>query len=236
MLKAVLFDLDGTLLPMNEETFIPKYLKLLSERMEPKGYNKEDFIKVLWSGTKKMYLNDGAKTNEDVFWEEFSSYFGKEALKDKCYIDEFYTNEFLQTKSECFSNPLAKLIVKFVKDNNLLCILSTNPLFPKVATISRMGFVGLDESDFDYISCYENSKFSKPNPLYFKEILEKFNLKPNEIILFGNNTYEDGECALKLGIKTYLIKGYIIYNPKSAHKFEEIDMDEIISKIKYHLK
>ena len=47
MLKAVLFDLDGTfLLPMNEETFIPKYLDLLSTRMEPKGYNKEAFIKV----------------------------------------------------------------------------------------------------------------------------------------------------------------------------------------------
>lgn len=87
MLKAILFDLDGTLLPMNEETFIPKYLKLLSERMEPKGYNKEDFIKVLWSGTKKMYLNDGSKTNEDVFWNEFSSYFGDDSLKDKDYID-----------------------------------------------------------------------------------------------------------------------------------------------------
>lgn len=134
MIKAVLSDLDGTLLPMNEETFIPMYLNLLSERMEPKGYNKESFINVLWSGTKKMYLNDGSKTNEDVFWNEFSSYFGVDSLKDKDYIDEFYTTEFLQTKSECKDNPLAKQIVKFVKDNNLLCVLSTNPLFPRVAT------------------------------------------------------------------------------------------------------
>lgn len=235
MIKAILFDLDGTLLPMNEETFIPKYLKLLSERMEPKGYNKEDFIKVLWSGTKKMYLNDGSKTNEEVFWDEFSSFFGKDALKDKKYIDEFYTNEFLQTKNVCKSNPLAKQIVKFVKDNNLLCILSTNPLFPRVATKSRMGFVGLEESDFHYYSYYENSKYTKPNPMYFKDILDKFNLKPEEVILFGNNTYEDGECALKLGIKTYLVKGYIIYSPKATHTFKEIEMKDVIPTIKSYL-
>ena len=197
MLKAVLFDLDGTLLPMNEETFIPKYLDLLSTRMEPKGYNKETFIKVLWSGTKKMYLNDGTKTNEEVFWEEFASYFGNDALKDKNYVDEFYTNEFLQTKSECKENPLAKQIVKFVKDNNLLCILSTNPIFPRVATKSRMGFINLEETDFDYYSYYENSKYTKPNPLYFQDILDRYNLKPEEVILFGNNTYEDGECAFE---------------------------------------
>ena len=98
-----------------------------------------------------------------------------------------------------------------------------------------MGFVGLEESDFDYYSYYENSKYTKPNPMYFKDILDKFNLKPEEVILFGNNTYEDGECALKLGIKTYLVKGYIIYNPKATHTFKEIEMKDVIPTIKSYL-
>ena len=235
MLKAVLFDLDGTLLPMNEEPFIKKYLGLLSLRMEDKGYPRDLFIKTLWDGTKNMYLNDGSKTNEEVFWDTVVSVFGKDSLNDKDYLDEFYTNEFLETKTECGDNPLAKPIVKFVKDNNLLCILSTNPLFPRVATKSRMGFVNLEESDFDYYSYYENSKFTKPNPKYFQEILDKFNLKSDEVILFGNNTYEDGECTLQLGIKTYIVKGYIINHPKTKNSFQEITMEEIISTIKSHL-
>lgn len=235
MLKAVLFDLDGTLLPLDEQTFISKYLNLLANRLEKKGYNKEEFINVLWSGTKKMYLNDGTKTNEEVFWDEFTCHFGQESLKDKDFIDEFYTNEFLLTKSECEENKLAKEIVNFVKKNNLLCILSTNPLFPRVATKSRMGFVNLEESDFDYYSYYENSRFSKPNPKYFLDILNKFNLKPEEVILFGNNTYEDGECALMCNIKTYLVGNYIIHHPKSNHNFETIHMDEVIKTIQKHL-
>ena len=235
MLKAVLFDLDGTLLPMNEEEFIPLYLDLLATRMESKGYNKEKFISALWSGTKKMYLNNGTKTNGEIFWDEFSSHFGKDSLKDKEYIDEFYTNEFLKTKEACKENKYAKEIVKFVKNSNLLCILSTNPIFPKIATKTRMGFVGLIENDFDYYSYYENSHYTKPNPYYFLEILDKFNLKSDEVILFGNNTFEDGECALKCGIKTYIVDGFVIYHDKSFHSFPVIKMEDVTKIIKNHL-
>ena len=236
MLKAVLFDLDGTLLPMNEESFIPKYLNLLANRMEPRGYNKEDFIKVLWSGTKKMYLNDGSKSNEQVFWDEFTSFFGKDCLKDKAYVDEFYTNEFLQTKSECKENSLAKKIVKFVKDNNLLCILSTNPIFPSVGTITRMSYIDLLESDFDFVTFYENFNFTKPNPMYFKKLLEKYSLKPEEVILIGNNELEDAWCANQVGIKAYLVKDYLITSDKLIEKAEIISMEEVIPVIKKEME
>jgi hypothetical protein len=58
-----------------------------------------------------------------------------------------------------------------------------------------------------------------------------FILKPEEVILFGNNNYEDGDCASSLGIKTYLVKGYIIYNPKAKGTYEEIEMKDIIPTI-----
>lgn len=236
MLKAVFFDLDGTLLPLKEDLFINTYLELLSTRLETRGYNKEKFIKTLWDGTKKMYINDGSKTNEELFWEEFVSVYGKESLKDKEFIDDFYNNEFLLTKKVCGENKYAREIVEFVKNNNLICVLSTNPLFPQIATRQRMGFVGLKEDDFDYYSHYSNSSYSKPNPKYFMELLKMFNLKPDEVILFGNNTYEDGECALMCGIKTYLVEGYIINNPKATHTFPVIKMEEVTSVIRKHLK
>lgn len=235
MLKAVLFDLDGTLLPMREDEFVPLYVKLLIKKISLHGYEEEKLTKVLWAGNKRIVLNDGMKSNEEVFWEELCSHLGEDFIKEKEYIDSFYTNEFLETKRICKENKLAKEIVKFVKDNNLLCILSTNPVFPRVCTKTRMGFVDLEESDFDYCSYYENSSYSKPNPIYFLEILEKFNLEPEEVILFGNNTYEDGECALKCGIKTYLVGDYIIYHDKAIHYFPVIKMEEVTKTIQKHL-
>lgn len=236
MLKAVFFDLDGTLLPLNEDEFTKLYFGMLCKRMEPFGYNPEELVNVIWTGTKKMYLNDGTKTNEEVFWKTFEEFYGKEKLKDKDFIDEFYTNEFRKTKNSCDENPYALDIIKYCHDMNLITVLSTNPIFPKEGTKTRMSFIGLKESDFDYVTTYENSNFCKPNPAYFKMLLKKFNLKSDEVILFGNNTYEDGECAYACGIKCYMVGDYIINHPKTQHNFEHIDMSQVINVIKSHYK
>lgn len=235
MLKAVFFDLDGTLLPLNEEEFTKIYFSLISKRMIPLGYEPEELISVIWAGTKAMYKNDGSKTNEEVFWDVFKSHYGIEKMKDKEYIDEFYTNEFRKTKESCEENPLAKDIISFCKDNNLLVVLSTNPIFPKTGTMTRMSYIGLKEEDFDYVTYYENSSYCKPNPMYFKKLLNKFNLKPEEVIVFGNNTYEDGECAKLCGIECFMVGNYVINSPKTNTQFEHILMEKVIDKIKEYL-
>lgn len=235
MIKAVFFDLDGTLLPLDEDKFTKYYFTLLCERMARLNYKAEELVDVIWTGTKAMYQNDGSKTNEEVFWQVFKAHYGEEKLVDKAFIDAFYVNEFKNTINVCKENSLAKEIIKFCNDNKLLTVLSTNPIFPKVGTLTRMGFVNLKEEDFTYITSYENSRYTKPNPKYFKEILDKLNLKPDEVILFGNNTYEDGECSYACGIKCYMVGDFIINHPKATNLFEHIQMNKVIDKIKEHI-
>ena len=236
MIKAVFFDLDGTLLPLDENKFLELYFKLICRRMAPKGYEPEQLVKVIWEGTKRMYQNDGSKTNETVFWETFLEFYGKDKCLDKEYLDAFYSEEFLQTKAACAPNPLAKEIIAFCNNNKLITVLSTNPIFPAIGTQNRMGFVDLKPTDFALFTAYENSCYCKPNPKYFIALLNKFNLKPEEVIVFGNNTYEDGECALACGIKCYLVGDYIINHPKATHVFEHLNMDEVISVIQKHMQ
>lgn len=232
MLKAVFFDLDGTLLPMDEEKFTKYYFKLLCERMAPYGFESEKLVEVIWGGTKEMYKNDGTKTNEERFWEFFEKVYGPEKLVHKNFINEYYVNEFKQTINACAPNPMAREIVDYCKENLEYVVLSTNPIFPKMGTITRMGFVGLTEEDFDFITTYENFNFSKPNPNYFTELLKKFELKPEEVIVFGNNTLEDATCAKMAGIKCYLVGDFIINHPKVEETFSIIKMHEVIETIK----
>ena len=237
MIKAVFFDLDGTLLPLNEDAFIKLYFKLLSKRLIPLNYNPEDLMKVVWNGTNAMFRNDGSKTNEEVFWQCFKEFYGEDRVeKDRHIIDEFYVNEFVLVKEACDDNPLAREIVDYCNNKGLFVGLSTNPIFPRIATLTRMSFVGLKEEDFKFITAYEDSRYCKPNPKYFMYLLEKYNLKPEEVILFGNNTYEDGDCSLACGIKCYMVGDYIIYNPNAKHEYEHIRMDEVIPTIEKHLK
>lgn len=235
MIKAVFFDLDGTLLPMDEEEFIKVYFISLYKKVAHLNYEKEKLIKTIWDGTEAMYKNDGTYTNEQVFWNLFKKYYSEDQLKDKEIFDSFYINEFKSTKNVCKDNPLAKEIVNFCKNNLKYTILSTNPIFPYAGTLTRMSFIGLKEDDFDFITAYENSSYCKPNPKYFEFLLNKFNLKADEVILFGNNTIEDAYCATQVGIKTYLVDGNIIDKKGLLNKFELIQMEDIIPTIKKHL-
>ena len=235
MIKAVFFDLDGTLLPMDEEEFIKVYFISLYKKVAHLGYEKEKLIKTIWDGTEAMYKNDGTHTNEQVFWNLFKKYYSEDQLKDKEIFDSFYINEFKSTKNVCKDNRLAKEIVNFCKNNLKYTILSTNPIFPYAGTLTRMSFIGLKEDDFDFITAYENSSYCKPNPKYFEFLLNKFNLKADEVILFGNNTIEDAYCAAQVGIKTYLVDGNIIDKKGLLDKFEIIQMNEVIPTIKKHL-
>ena len=40
-IKVVLFDLDGSLLPMDQEVFIKTYLEMLVKNISPHGYQPE---------------------------------------------------------------------------------------------------------------------------------------------------------------------------------------------------
>ena len=231
MLRAVFFDLDGTLLPMDENQFTEIYFGLLYKYVKDLGYQKDELISVIWEGTKAMYKNDGSMTNCDAFWKFFEEHYGKERLTDKEIFDRFYVTDFEKSKGVCDDNPLAREIVLYAKNNLDYVVLSTNPIFPLNGTLMRMGFVGLKKEDFSFITAYENSRYTKPNPNYFLDLLEKFSLKPEEVILFGNNDIEDYYCAKMAGIDCYLVGNHLILHPDKHINCPVIQMEDVIDVI-----
>lgn len=67
MLKAILFDLDGTLLPMDQDTFVNAYFTEILKKFVPLGYDGKKLTKNLWEGTKAMIENDGKKLTKKFF-------------------------------------------------------------------------------------------------------------------------------------------------------------------------
>ena len=43
-IKVVLFDLDGTLLPMDQDIFVKTYFGLLAKKLAPYGYEPDKLI------------------------------------------------------------------------------------------------------------------------------------------------------------------------------------------------
>lgn len=208
-LKMILFDLDGTLLPMDQEQFTKYYFGLLAKKLAPLGYQPEALIDGIWKGTAAMVKNKGDKNNEAVFWDTFAALLGDHVRADEPTFDHFYRNEFQQVKASCGLNPLAAKAVAMVKQKGLRTALATNPIFPAVATESRMAWAGLNPADFELYTTYENSCHSKPNPAYYQDILAKLGVQPEECLMVGNDVGED-MIAETLGMKVFLLTDCLI--------------------------
>ena len=209
MTKAILFDLDGTLLPMDQEVFVRDYLGRMAVFLAPHGYDPQSLIKAVWAGTGAMVKNDGKALNEDVFWYVFNSILGRDAKQDLALFEEFYRTEFQKAKDSCGFHPMAAETVRQIKAMGYRLILATNPLFPAIATYSRIRWAGLNPEDFELVTTYENSRFCKPNPDYYREILGKISLDGSQCLMVGNDVGED-MIAGTLGMKTFLLTDCLI--------------------------
>ena len=211
MIKAVLFDMDGTLLPMDVKIFEKLYFKSLAARVAVLGYQPQALIDGIWRGTEAMIKNDGKKLNSEVFWQTFADIFGQQARADAEKFDDYYRTDFVAAKAACGLNPKAAEVVKALKSRGLTVVVATNPLFPEVAQEQRLAWAGLDKSDFSLITHYDNSHFCKPNLKYYEEILEELGLEGSECLMVGNDVNED-MIAEQLGMKVFLITDCLL-NP-----------------------
>ena len=209
MTKAILFELDGTLLPMDQDVFVKDYLGRMARFLAPHGYDPQLLVKALWAGTGAMVQNDGSTRNEDTFWRVFNGLVGKDARQDEEVFQRFYETDFQRSRDCCGHNPAAAEAVRDIKAMGYRVALATNPLFPAVATRSRTRWAGLEPEDFEQVTTYENSRYCKPNLDYYREILDKLGLEGPDCLMVGNDVGED-MTAEKLGMKVFLLTDCLI--------------------------
>lgn len=208
-ITTVLFDLDGTLLPMDQEEFAKAYFGLLAKKLAAHGYEPKELVGEIWAGTGAMVKNTGEKTNEEVFWDSFARHYGQRVKKDIPVFDEFYRKDFAGVKEVCGFKTQAAETIALCRACGWRVALATNPIFPAVATENRIRWAGLTPENFEIYTTYENSRYCKPNPDYYREVAERLGVSPEECLMVGNDVTED-MVAEQLGMKVFLLTDCII--------------------------
>ena len=231
MIKIILFDLDGTLLPMQQDDFTTAYFNGLSKKLAPYGYEPKRLVGGVWQGTKAMVKNDGTQTNEQVFWKEFASLFGDKVYEDIDRFNEFYATDFDKLKSYCGYNEQANKTIRALKEKGYTLVIASNPVFPMTAQKKRMSWAGVNPDDFALITSYENSHYCKPNPQYYKEIAERLGVKPSDCLMVGNDTTEDAAAKL-MGMDFFLLTDCLLNKEsKDISKFRRGSFAQLLNYI-----
>jgi FMN phosphatase YigB (HAD superfamily) len=208
-IRCILFDLDGTLLPMDQNSFFHAYFGGLIKKLAPLGFDGETLYQTIWKGTGAMIQNDGSVYNQDRFWDVMHRTYGAKIDEALPYFDDFYANEFALVQQVCGFNPQAAQVVRELKQRGYMVALATQPAFPAVATQSRIRWAGLEAEEFAFVSTFENSKFCKPNPKYYEEIAQTLGVAPKECLMVGNDISDDMPAA-QTGMKVFLLADCLI--------------------------
>lgn len=207
-MNTVLFDLDGTLLPMEMEVFVKGYVGGIIETMTANGRDGKLIADAVFEGVGAMIHNDGTKVNEDVFWNTFEI---KTGIAKKDIIDEFvdfYVNKFDEVDTGVTSPNMLEAVAT-LKEKGYKLYLTTNPLFPRIATEKRIKWAGLNINDFELVTTYEDTHYCKPNIKYYLEVINKHNLDVNQCLMVGNDVKEDGAIQ-QLGVDLYLVDDFLL--------------------------
>jgi FMN phosphatase YigB (HAD superfamily) len=203
-IRGILFDLDGTLLNVEMNTFVFNYVEGLSHCFSDLA-NHRDFARaVIDSAFEMLRSDDEERTNEDFFLDRMFRRLGIPPLLFQKRL-EVYIRDGLQSLAPLVRPfPLSRRILRLCFESDLKVILATNPVFPRPVVDARLHWGKLNDFPFHLVTSYENCRFCKPHPRYFQDILVSQGLKPGESLMVGNDSKYDLPAG-RTGIPTFLL-------------------------------
>ncbi len=209
MITTLLFDLDGTLLGLDHDSFLEDYFTLLtgefSDLIAPQVMKDH----ILAATGAMVTSSDGSSTNREIFWKDFLSRVSLQPEVLEPRFMAFYREVFPRLKTHGTRLKLAEKTVAVAEKRGLEMVIATNPVFPRQAILERMEWAGIGDYSYSLITSYERMHYCKPQPAYYREILSYIHRDPEECMIVGNDMEED-MVATTLGIKAFLVEEYLI--------------------------
>lgn len=211
MFKAVLFDLDGTLLNIDMDYFLKHYFRKMVELAAKMGYKEGNrLVNQVWRSTEVMIADlDPKSSNEEIFMRDFCQSWPYSPEEITSFFGRYYQECFPRLEGFCSPFPGIPEMVNYIIKQDLKVVIATNAVFPMSALQERIRWAGLGDHDFELVTSYEIMHFCKPHVQYYEEIAEKIGVNPGECLMIGNDTGEDLPAS-KIGMKTFLVEDMLI--------------------------
>lgn len=204
MIKAILFDLDGTLTFMDQNEFMRNYIGLLVPRFAHL-LPQDKLAKHLLRSTEVMIKEPKTgRTNLQNFFDDFSKATGLSYSVLWPIFEEYYLTDFPALRCLARPNSDGKKVVETALQQGYAVAVAANPVMPKIAITERIRWADLAPEQFTLVPAIEEFHFCKPQLGFFQEIATRLGLKADECLMVGNHPQED-MAARQIGMKTFFV-------------------------------
>jgi FMN phosphatase YigB (HAD superfamily) len=206
MVRAVLFDLDNTLITNPTDAFVPAYLRALGAHLAAL-VPPERLASGLLGAVRAMLENtDSSRTLKEVFWAELLPALDVPEAKLLPPIEQFYAEVYGGLRRYTAPRPDAPRAVRSAFSAGCDVVIATNPLYPATAILQRLAWAGVPAHEYPYalVTSYEEMHAGKPRHEYFREIAERIRRQPVECLMVGDDLAQD-MIAKSVGLRTYWI-------------------------------
>lgn len=208
MIRALLLDLDNTLLQSDFDQFLAAYLDRLAEHLQAAG-PKDEFISLLMAATQGMMADlDPTTTLKGTFDAVFYPSLGIEEPDFRAETDHFYEAIYPELSYLTEPAPGAVEFFEQAAESDVSIVIATNPLFPRRAIEHRLQWAGIDHAhpSIGLITSYETMHFAKPHPEYYAEILGLIGVPAYQAAMIGDDLEGDVLPARLLGMAAFHVE------------------------------
>jgi putative hydrolase of the HAD superfamily len=219
MIKAVIFDLDGTLL--NRDESVRKFIDNQYDRLS-KWVNhipREDYT------TRFIELDARGYVWKDKVYRQLINEFEITNITWEDLLLDYQT----QFKYDCVPFPGLHIMLEELTSSNFLLGIITNGKGQfQMDNIKALGI----EKYFHTILVSEFEGIKKPDPQIFMRALKQLNVFPNKSIFVGDHPINDVKAAQKVGMKGVWKKDYQWNNVEADYIIDELaELPIILDKI-----
>ena len=207
MIKAILLDLDDTLLDNPTEVFVRAYLALLDAFLQRHLALADTRSAILAATDAVIHRQDPRTNNLETFYTALLARLPVERDTFQAAMDVFYREVYPQLAQDTRPHPGVRKLVEALIARGLQLVVATNPFFPQVAIEQRLAWAGVpvDEVPFALVTTMEIMHYTKPHPAYYEETLARIGVQADEAVMVGNNWQNDIHPAHQAGLHTFWV-------------------------------
>lgn len=235
--RYILFDLDGTLLPLSRQVFEPALFASFDALFRKAFPLQPELGKAFWEAMFSCESESGSpETNEERFSRLLRLRAGQKADDILNALEAHYKGEYNEIRHLITAPSIAEQALRLVEDAGAHAVLATNPVSSAGCIRARLGWIHLAPERFALVTTWDLCRYTKPDPRYYREILERLGAAPEDCLMVGNDTSDDMAGAAGAGIEVFLMTDHLMDKNNTASQYRSGSGADMLAFVKQYLE